>query len=854
MTRGRTKVIRSDHYPVIIQLEGLPRAGKKETSGSHWNLNKPGGWELYKLGLEEAAEKMNDIIDDESRSIEEVMKKVDAIMDSVKFQAFGKTKPMTKKAIQRRLEVRLAAAQGLDGQEKVREIMRKQFDQLEDEINKLKENKFGRITNVFKMREIVAGPKKAPQEAHAVIDKETNELVVSSEGIKKVTLRHCMKTLKDNDPEKDVEQLVNVIKEVHESRMGEDDDDSIEVTKEEFDTILERFKSKKKKSYDFLLKAGDGFKTNIFKLCGRIIQEEVFPDRFYDTVLQQLWKRKFPREDLGNHRFLHLKDWLPKTCEAMIVSKMKPLILEAGTKYQIGGLPGHRVEEHLITLKAIISRGIETGGGVIVNLVDIKTFFDSESLRGVMNSLYTAGVPMKAYRTWFKLNSRTVISVRTPSGQTETEEAGELCAQGSGGAALASQLDIDLGLDSHFAGSRDEAKYGSVRVRPQAFQDDILRVAQQTAGARAGAVKLSSMLRERLLRCHPTKTCYIVIGNKSYKQRVQEDFKQDPLRFGDLDLSEKSEGAYLGDIISSGGLAASIEATIASRLAKTKGAIFETAAIMKDFRMQVVGGLQGAFDIWERAIIPSLMANSGSWVAINKSALKTLTELQNLFCRLAYSCPGSTPLPALLSEAGLLSMDHRVMSEKVSLVTKILNATSDQEENYARDILQEQLNNGWDGLTKEVIEICKKVGLPNGCTQYIPMDEIKKAIMMSNAQEIKEQMQGLTKLENIMQEDLRFCQDYIKSLSLEDARLEFRWRTGMLDNRANMGRRYSGKTCPHCEAGREDGAIESSQHWLSCEAYVELRAGLDPEYDLDDRVVFLRRVQIHRTTLEKELV
>ena len=54
--------------------------------------------------------------------------------------------------------------------------------------------------------------------------------------------------------------------------------------------------------------------------------------------------------------------------------------------------------------------------------------------------------------------------------------------------------------------------------------------------------------------------------------------------------------------------------------------------------------------------------------------------------------------------------------------------------------------------------------------------------------------------------------------------------------------------------GREDGAIESSQHWLSCEAYVELRAGLDPEYDLDDRVVFLRRVQIHRTTLEKELV
>ena len=102
---------------------------------------------------------------------------------------------------------------------------------------------------------------------------------------------------------------------------------------------------------------------------------------------------------------------------------MKTQILEAGTKYQIGGLPGHRVEEHLISLKAIISRCINTVGGVIINLVDIKTFFDSESLRGVMDSLYTAGIPMKAYRTWFNLNSKTVISVRTPAGLTETKEA-----------------------------------------------------------------------------------------------------------------------------------------------------------------------------------------------------------------------------------------------------------------------------------------------------------------------------------------------------------------------------------------------------------------------------------------------
>ena len=72
-------------------------------------------------------------------------------------------------------------------------------------------------------------------------DKEKDELVVSMEGIKGVTSKHCTDTLKDNEPEKDVEQLVTVIKEVHESRMEEDNGNLMKVTKDEFDLILKKF-------------------------------------------------------------------------------------------------------------------------------------------------------------------------------------------------------------------------------------------------------------------------------------------------------------------------------------------------------------------------------------------------------------------------------------------------------------------------------------------------------------------------------------------------------------------------------------------------------------------------------------
>ena len=101
-----------------------------------------------------------------------------------------------------------------------------------------------------------------------------------------------MDTLKDNKPEEDVEPLVNVIKEAHDLRMNEDDGNQMIVTKDEFDMIVKKLNDKNRRSYDFLVKAGDNFKNSIYKLCSRMIVEKNFPDRFFDTVLQQLWKKK----------------------------------------------------------------------------------------------------------------------------------------------------------------------------------------------------------------------------------------------------------------------------------------------------------------------------------------------------------------------------------------------------------------------------------------------------------------------------------------------------------------------------------------------------------------------------------
>ena len=134
------------------------------------------------------------------------------------------------------------------------------------------------------------------------MDTEANELVVSNAEVRRVTLKHCMDTFKKENPHEDVEMLVSMVNQVHEERMtikDSDDEEHMEITKEEFDELVKKLEKKNRRSYDCLIKAGKMFQTVVSKLCKRLIEAEKFPARFYETVLHQLWKNKYPREIWG---------------------------------------------------------------------------------------------------------------------------------------------------------------------------------------------------------------------------------------------------------------------------------------------------------------------------------------------------------------------------------------------------------------------------------------------------------------------------------------------------------------------------------------------------------------------------
>ena len=120
----------------------------------------------------------------------------------------------------------------------------------------------------------------------------------------------------------------------------------------------------------------------------------------------------------------------------------------------------------------------------------------------------------------------------TPAGLTKTAYVGEIVAQGSGGAALASGADVARGLESQFSGSQDEISYGWLRLQPLAYQDDISRLAYNIKSTRAGSQKLSCLMKQKGLQCHPTKTVCIIIGNTTYREEAKKEIKDDPVLFG----------------------------------------------------------------------------------------------------------------------------------------------------------------------------------------------------------------------------------------------------------------------------------------------------------------------------------
>ena len=502
---------------------------------------------------------------------------------------------------------------------------------------------------------------------------------------------------------------------------------------------------------------------------------------------------------------MHLKSWLPRTCEALIVDQMKEKILENSTKFQIGGQPGHTHNEHVFTIISIIVKAEKDGEGIIFTAADIIKFFDKEDIYDVMGELYNSEVDPKLCRLWYKMNEETVIKVKTANGISKEGRAGPCVGQGSGGGALNSQLSLDRGIEDYFRGSADEYYYGNVRCQGVIYQDDTGRSSITVSQAQSGNTKLNAVFKDKGVKAHPDKSSYIVCGSKKYKDKVMAELKITPLKFGDFNMKHEKVIKYLGMKLHEDGIAASVQATVEERSGKIRGATFEIKNIIEDFRMAALGGLMGAWVLWERALVPSLLAGCCNWVNISQKTVDQLDNLQNLYIRVQMRTPQSCTKVMLRAEVSMLAMKQRLWMEKVKFIQRLKR----MENSLAKEVYQEQRQHDWPGLAKEVTEICKELGIEDVNEKEVSKETVEEEIFYHHYKELKKEMDSKEKCKDIKHEDFREVQSYMKTNSIENARMKFSLRAKMYNCRANMHGKYDedNRGCPACTMarGREEG-------------------------------------------------
>ena len=131
----------------------------------------------------------------------------------------------------------------------------------------------------------------------------------------------------------------------------------------------------------------------------------------------------------------------------MVVRQMEPNIIESTSRFQIGGKPGHRPQEHIFCVKSVIGKYLQEKRLIIVACYDIKGFFDKEVLGDLIDEMNNVEVDPRAQRLFYQLNKNTRVKVKTGCGESGWGEAGDIIGQGSGGAAKLSALNLSRKLE-----------------------------------------------------------------------------------------------------------------------------------------------------------------------------------------------------------------------------------------------------------------------------------------------------------------------------------------------------------------------------------------------------------------------
>ena len=253
--------------------------------------------------------------------------------------------------------------------------------------------------------------------------------------------------------------------------------------------------------------------------------------------------------------------------------------------------------------------------------------------------------------------------------------------------------------------------------------------------------------------------------------------------------------------------------------------------------MQAMGGLVAAWELWERALIPSLLAGAGTWLGDISEAVNLCNTIQDFYWKTILKMPISCPKLALKCEPNMVDCQWRIWELKCLLLIQIKALP---EGSLAKITYIEAESKGWPGLGQEVRQICTAIGLPDINQHQVGKKDVQKAITASHYKNMMSLFEGSRKLEDIRHDNFSSFQDYFNDKNIETARMKFKIRTKMLEkipgNFKNKHRfDQNGIKCNLCPADM------TQNHCIICPGRISMRKDLNLN-NLDNIVEYFTQI------------
>ena len=331
--------------------------------------------------------------------------------------------------------------------------------------------------------------------------------------------------------------------------------------------------------------------------------------------------------------------------------------------------------------------------------------------------------------------------------------------------------------------------------------------------------------------------CSVILFQRGKKVKAVREAinKQKCLKIYDQDILVKEKDDYLGDVLHEGGLAKCVEATVAKRFGRIFSNIIEISSILEDYRVETVGGLKSGLDIFEMAILPSLLNNSDVWIEIDDPTIHRLESIQLKMFRQLFAVPDSTPIPILRFELGHTSMKEKIDQRKLNFIYHIKTL---ERGSLAGEMYDLQVKYDFPGLVSEGKKLISMYRLPDIIEENASMTKlawkrlVREAIQRKSEKDVQTSFSGYSKLSDkgLENENLEL-KKYIQDMSLRQARINFRIRSNMITTKMNM--KGSPKFANELWKCDDCLSLDSQSHIMWCPAYAPLREGKSLKSDAD---------------------